>query len=150
MDIQVHDIFKYSGYGYLIIALLKLVGIIEDSSFMFSASITALIIVVCDYNASKIEMRLKLANSEVDSIDKSKINKLEQSYRRTGKILISGFVVGLFVLPNVLPYVMYRLNYSDFIQNVLPNINDGLALATLGLTFIVMSVRQRQEIQHSR
>ncbi|MGH1276653.1 hypothetical protein ACQVWA_25165 [Bacillus cereus] len=146
MGVEVHDIFKYSGYGYFIIALLKIIGIIEDPFFMFSASITALIIVVCDYNASKIEKRLKLASNEVDNTE---IDKLEKSYKRTGQFLVLGFVVGLLVLPNSLPYIVTRLKMWYLIDGILPNINDGLALATLGLTFIVMSIRQSQEKQHS-
>ncbi|WLP65380.1 hypothetical protein Q9G86_06385 [Bacillus thuringiensis] len=146
MGIEVHDMFKFSGYGYFIIALLKFIGIIEDPFFMFSASITALIIVVCDYNASKIEKRLKLAK---DSEDNMEIDKLEKSYKRTGQFLVLGFVVGLLILPNSLPYIVPRLGMWHLIEVILPNINDGLALATLGLTFIVMSVRQSQEKQYS-
>ncbi|PEE66217.1 hypothetical protein COM90_22510 [Bacillus thuringiensis] len=148
MGIQVHDIFKFSGYGYFFIALLRFIGFIEDPFFMFSVSITALIIVFCDYNAGKIEKRLKLANEAEKPLDNKEIDKLETSYRRTGQYLVFGFVVGLLILPNTLPYLVNRFGSLSDMSHALPNINDGLALTTLGLTFIVMSARQNHEKQN--
>jgi hypothetical protein len=56
--------FKFYGYAYFIITLLKFLCITEDFSFTFFAAITALIIMVYDYNTIEGEKRINLENDD--------------------------------------------------------------------------------------